>query len=277
MESLAEACVVLRHRSRYDLANLLARATVDFVVPHEWGDPSIAITIRAPLSDYDHLRALPKEDKQTIQDVVLEVWPERAEDMPIQGVVYRLNRDSLTDAPDDADNPLQHSDRIRDLMIAVATGGPRIESVNAEYKERYSKLTELLETFGLHNPIPYTDLWDWYGKWSSGDLPTYQSRRQYIRSLFAPVETRLREEPPLRGAEMFPEPTGWPRVDRTLDKVRTSLASASTEVQFQAVGLMCREALFHWRRLSSTPSDILLPTDWRQVRLMPSECWMDIW
>ena len=128
-------------------------------------------------------------------------------------------------------------------MIAVATGGPRIESVNPEYKERYSKLTQQLETFGLHNPIAYTDLWDSYGKWSSGDLPTYRSRRQYKRSMFAPIETRLREGPTSRGAEVFPEPTGWPRVDRTLDEVRTGLESGSTEEQFQAVGLMCREAL----------------------------------
>ncbi len=32
MESLDEVCVVLRYRGRYDLANMLSRASVEFVV-----------------------------------------------------------------------------------------------------------------------------------------------------------------------------------------------------------------------------------------------------
>ena len=42
-------------------------------------------------------------------------------------------------------------------------------------------------------------------------------------------------------AEALLEPTGWPRVDRTIGEARTRLKSASTEEQFQAVGLLCRE------------------------------------
>ncbi len=37
--------------------------------------------------------------------------------------------------------------------------------------------------------------------------------------------------------------TGWARVDRNVGEVRNRLASATTEEQFQAVGLLCREAL----------------------------------
>ncbi|MEZ5302630.1 MAG: TIR domain-containing protein [Verrucomicrobiales bacterium] len=29
--------------------------------------------------------------------------------------------------------------------------------------------------------------WQWYGKWSDGTLPTYQSRRQYIAELLQPT------------------------------------------------------------------------------------------
>lgn len=43
--------------------------------------------------------------------------------------------------------------------------------------------------------------------------------------------------------EIFDEPTGWPRVDRQMDEVRSRLREASTEEQFQAVGLLCRETL----------------------------------
>jgi len=38
-------------------------------------------------------------------------------------------------------------------------------------------------------------------------------------------------------------PTGWPRVDRTIGEIRNRLASAITEEQYQAIGLLCREAL----------------------------------
>ncbi len=39
------------------------------------------------------------------------------------------------------------------------------------------------------------------------------------------------------------EPTGWERVDRTVGEIRDQLSSASNEEQFQAVGLLCREAI----------------------------------
>lgn len=43
--------------------------------------------------------------------------------------------------------------------------------------------------------------------------------------------------------EVFAEPTGWQKVDRQIQEVRTRLDDAKTEEQFQAVGLLCREAL----------------------------------
>jgi len=43
--------------------------------------------------------------------------------------------------------------------------------------------------------------------------------------------------------DVFDEPTGWPKVDRQMGEVRQRLREASNEEQFQAVGLLCREAL----------------------------------
>ncbi|MDH5496913.1 MAG: hypothetical protein OEY12_05600 [Nitrospira sp.] len=247
MESLGAVATVLCHRGRHDLAKLLSRALVDFDVSSTYGSLLFSLIttaeIYAPISDYDQLRALSREDNEAILDAVLEIWPPRAENMEITGIIYRLDPGSLKDSPDDTDEILQLLDRVRNIMIAVSTGGPRIDSVNSNYKQVYSELTEQLQTRGLHNPVPYADLWDWYGKWSSGDLPTYQSRREYIRELFGPIETRLREGPSSRGTEVFPGPTGWARVDRTLGEARSRLESATNEEQFQAVGLLCREAI----------------------------------
>ena len=132
---------------------------------------------------------------------------------------------------------------LRNTLISVSTGGKRIQEANAEYQECYLQVAEDLKTWGLPSPVPYSDLWEWYGKWSSGDLPTYRSRREYIRGLFEPIERTLSESPLTQVVTVFPEPTGWALVDRKLGEARKQLESSSTEEQFQAVGLYCRETL----------------------------------
>jgi hypothetical protein len=42
---------------------------------------------------------------------------------------------------------------------------------------------------------------------------------------------------------VFEEPTGWQKVDRQLQEVRSRLDEADTEERYQAVGLFCREVL----------------------------------
>ena len=42
---------------------------------------------------------------------------------------------------------------------------------------------------------------------------------------------------------LFTSPTGWQRVDRTMNRIRELLTIASTEEHFQEVGVLCREGL----------------------------------
>ena len=130
-------------------------------------------------------------------------------------------------------------DQIKDILIAVATGGPRITDVNHEYIGLYNQLTRLLIPLEIENPIPYNDLWKWYGKWSSGDLTTYHKRRVYINELIKSLEDTIRDRRSLREIEI----TGWTRVDRAMDNIRNQLETASDEEQFQSIGLLCREVL----------------------------------
>ena len=193
--------------------------------------------------DYEALRNLSKEDQGVILSAFLEIWPPEPYGTEIADIVYRLDNASLEEAREPLADLAEEIDRQGNLMISVATGGPRINEVSARYREGYERIDAALRKLGIPNPNLYRDLWDWYGKWSRGDLPSYQSRRQYIRGLFEPLERQLRERTTGRGAEVFAEPTGWPRVDRTLGELRKQLEEASSEVQFQAVGVMCREAL----------------------------------
>jgi hypothetical protein len=129
------------------------------------------------------------------------------------------------------------------LMMAVATGGPRIESVNGEYIQSRQRIATELAQRRIDDPNPYTDLWRWYGKWSSGDLPTYRSRRTYIGELYAPLIERLQRGGVAVGSDLFEAPTGWTKVDRQIDGIRTALESARTEEDYQGVGHRCREAI----------------------------------
>ena len=247
VESLERVRSLLRHRKRHDLATLLSRASVDFLESETAGFmhiPPITIAeISAPVGDYECLKSLPKEDSERILDSLVDIWPPRSSQMQITSVEYKLDPNSLQSAPEAMDDIAKHIGRLRRLMIGVSTGGPRINSVNQEYERTYSDLTTHLNDLGIQNPVPYADLWDWYGKWSSGDLPTYASRRQYVNGLFDPIEVQLRKEPTSPGDTVVSEPTGWTRVDRTLGEARTRLESATAEEQFQAVGLLCREVL----------------------------------
>ena len=130
----------------------------------------------------------------------------------------------------------------KNLMVAVATGGPRIDDVNAEYMERRKRIHDELARLGITDANPYPDLWSWYGKWSGGDLPSYQSRRQYLSELLDPM-TGAVQQGAGQHARVFEEPSGWAKVDRQLDGAREQLAKAQSEEDFQAVGFRCREVL----------------------------------
>jgi len=135
---------------------------------------------------------------------------------------------------------LQGLDRLKATMIAVATGGPRIEAVQAVFAEDYDKIAAELARRQIPNPLPYRDLWEWYGRWSSGDFPSWQSRRQFVNDLFRDLIRDIQSRPVQQRAH---QPTGWERVDRNVTELRKRLETASTEEQFQAVGLLCRETL----------------------------------
>ena len=129
-------------------------------------------------------------------------------------------------------------EEMRGVMILVATGGTRIDDVDPYYQRLFIELSGEFDRRHIENPIPFRSLWDWYGRWSSGDLPTYQSRRLFIGELINPLSERVRT-----GKVAVSTDTGWPRVDRTVGEIRDRLAAASLEEQFQAIGLLCREAL----------------------------------
>lgn len=133
-------------------------------------------------------------------------------------------------------------EQLKNLMVAVSTGGPAIRTVDGEYKENYKILVQWLDKLGVENPNPFKSLWDWYGRWNQGDLRTYASRRTFVLNLYQPLIDMIMESPEETITTEY-EPTGWDRVDRTIYEMKKRLSSATNEEQFQAIGMLGRETI----------------------------------
>lgn len=246
---------LLRLRGKDEVADLLSTAEASVVAwdTNTFDDDRALLEFVVTVDAYERLRNISDSSYEAILSAVRDIYPRRQGSPDIQALRFLLDPESLDGhGGSDALGGLLEAQRA--LLIAVATGGPRINDVNAEYVERRSHISSALAKLGLRDPIPYPDLWSWYGKWSSGDLPTYQSRREYIQGLFQPLIERLRHTPVAAGNVIDSEPTGWPLVDRQIGEMRSRLAEAKTEEQFQGVGLLCREALISLAQTVFDPS-----------------------
>jgi hypothetical protein len=130
-----------------------------------------------------------------------------------------------------------------DLMLAVATKGPTLKSVEQEYSERWRLINRSLTAMGIADPNPFRGIWDWYGRWSNGEMPKWQDRRVFLSEMFRPLLDELESTSSGDRTGLGAEPTGWERVDRCVEKARGRLATAAVEEDFQQVGLLCREVL----------------------------------
>ena len=153
---------------------------------------------------------------------------------------------------------LRAVDWIQATMISVATGGPRINTVQSEFSRTFDAVAGELAARGLSNPLPYRDLWQWYARWSRGDMPTWQSRRDFVYAIADELVANIQRTVSVGAEAPAPEPTGWERVDRTVTELRRQLRAAGTEEQYQTVGLLCREALISLAQAVYDP--VLYPT-----------------
>jgi hypothetical protein len=154
-------------------------------------------------------------------------------------------------------------DSISALMVSVATGGPRIDDVNAAYQREYRALAATLKRLGIGNPNPFDDLWRWYGRWSDGTLPTWASRRAHVADMYAPTRSALEGQSevltdvasPTEGTTV----TGWAEVDRRLGRLRQRFREADDEDAYNAVALQAVKLLATLGRTVFDPTRHLPP------------------
>jgi hypothetical protein len=132
---------------------------------------------------------------------------------------------------------------LKNTMTSVSTGGQRIQDVNEEYKKVYRGVNTSLVKLKIDNPNPYSDLWEWYGKWSSGEMPQYRDRRTYLINLFKDLLMTIESLDENREKELEVELEGWDKIERLIGEIKNRLNEAQNEEQFQAIGLLCRETI----------------------------------
>ncbi len=205
-----------------------------------------AFIIELEMEDFIQYRSLIDSYKGVIKEAlelfVRNVYNEQIGDVRIVPICKQyLNWDELAGSAT-KNEILGKIEELKNIMVAVSTGGPKIQVVDNEYKKNYLLLEQWLKMLGADNPNPYKSLWDWYGRWSQSDLSTYASRRKFIPELYQPLIDIILKSSEEAITSSY-EPTGWDRVDRTVYEMKQRLISASTEEQLQAIGMLGRETI----------------------------------
>lgn len=137
----------------------------------------------------------------------------------------------------------QDVEALRDLMISVATGGDRIQNVDARYKSLHNSIASRCKQLNIKYENKFAGLWDWYGRWSNS-MPHYQERRAFINELLSATFEALEGDannPSL--AIPIVEISDWDRIYRSVIKIKQNSNVAKNEEDFQQIGLLCRETI----------------------------------
>lgn len=239
MNPLTEAIAFLTDLERRDLAQLLKFTRYRLAEADDgWGGRNTYVELSSPQPHSDALAGLPPQDKKRVFQAVAH------QEGGIQGVMDEQGALIFTAAssaePEPFDALLAEVVCQRDQMIAVATGGPRINDVNDFYRSRRKRIRRLLTQLEVEDPNPFDGLWDWYSYWREY-LEGYASRRSFVHEMYKPVIERLCSSSPNQTPERAP--TGWANVDRVLEKARSILTYGKSAEDYQQAGLLCREGL----------------------------------
>ncbi|MBQ6184929.1 MAG: hypothetical protein IJK48_03585 [Bacteroidales bacterium] len=148
----------------------------------------------------------------------------------------------------------QELQMMQDTMISVATGQCLIQVADDKYKELHLSLKQKCKLLNIQYDNGFDSLWDWYRLWSV-ELPTYQSRREFIYHLLSPTFNYFHDKSNDQSiVEPFVEIDDWKRIKRTLAKIKKDSVSALNEEDFQQIGHLCREVIISLAQAVFNPS-----------------------
>lgn len=237
-------------QKEWDISTLLKKAypSSKEVGYDNWnGGTSIySLVFELEIEDYTVNRSLIESYCEVIREsaeLFLQLsYDERLDDVKIVPICRHYLSWSNLDGLANKNIMLKSIENIKNIMIAVSTGGSKIQSVETEYKKMYGDLDKWLDKLLLENPNPYKSLWAWYDRWRQADLKTYASRRTFIPKIYKPLVDIIENEAE-ESVLLEYESTGWDRVDRAVYEMKRLLVSSINEEQFQTIGMLGRETL----------------------------------
>lgn len=161
------------------------------------------------------------------------------------------------------------------VLTTVATGGPRIPSVNASYIGDARTLTDNLERLGLPPAFPWENLWEWHGQWSR-ELPTYAERRALVQDLAKAALDELtayESRATVQDVGSTGEQT-WEAVDRRLDALIKEMNGARDRDDWQDVGRRSREIIIDVAKLIAPVTTV--PKDTEAPKAADAKAWLDL-
>ena len=161
-------------------------------------------------------------------------------------------------------------------LIKAGTGIIQIrdKKENDSYKQRHQQLLSLLKQLGLEPVHRYNDLWDWYNDYKQRGLDTYQSRRAFIRDIYAPLIDTLENSEENTTTLLYYEPTGWDLVDDGANRMKEVLISAEKTLDYQSVGMYGRELLITLHRQFLIKQNTPLLMGQILEQRIQNVCWM---
>ncbi len=79
------------------------------------------------------------------------------------------------------------------LLVAVSTGIRDGRKAGQQFADLYDSVSRECKRRKLEVKLPFERLSTWTARWSRGDLPTYESRREYLSKIFPPMMDAVRE------------------------------------------------------------------------------------
>lgn len=246
------ALSLMESRGKVNLCQWLNQAEVSVINTDydNWngGTYGYSVTLYLPVTIYG---AIPKERIEELEREYAELFNEVIKDDNQNYFIVRIaprlmNADidwSLIGGEVGKQQLRSDLDAMKDVMISVATGGARIESVDARYKSLQLSISQKCKLLKVQYNNGFATLWEWYGRWSN-NLPTYRERREYISDLLAPTFEAIDScgiDPDF--ALPIIDLNDWGRINRTVVKIKRDSTIARNEEDFQQIGFLCREVI----------------------------------
>lgn len=251
--------LMLKERGEDDICNLLCDANIQVanIDDNTWFNGFIEYTIevKVAVKKYSSYNKFQIElFERQISDCLTEITKVDGSSKFITKIVPSLIKEKETVeeiVPPEYKDLRQNLDTIRNIMVSVATGGERIQTVNDRYQTIHGDVKSMCKKMGIPYNNTFDSLWDWYGKWKV-DFPSYQERREFIRELFSPTLTGL-DNYRKSDVDVLVQLDDWEKINRMIGKIRSNSLTANDIEDFQSIGVLCREVLVSLGQLVYDP------------------------